>query len=112
MQLNVTAAEKTRRSIVNILKGVDALAPIKDRLKTENGNRTITIESGRTHVPDFILNWCDKTGHYRVYPKYAVSADSPKVKSNYCMMNVSDQISAAEFLLMIQTILKNRGNRK
>lgn len=112
MQLNITGAERTRRIIVNILKAVNALPPIKDRLSCENGNRTILIKSGRTHVPDFLLKWCDKMGHYRVYPKYAVTADTEKVKSNYCMMNVSDQLSAAEFLIMIQTILKNRGNRK
>lgn len=112
MQLNITGAERNRRNIVNILKAVDTLSPVKERLTCENGNRTILIKSGRTHVPDFLLKWCDKTGHYRVYPFYAVSADLPKVKSNYCMMNISDRTSAAEFLIMIQTILKNRGNRK
>lgn len=107
-----TGDERIRRNIVNVLKAVNILPPVKDRLICENGNRNITIESGRTHVPDFVLTWCDKVGHFRVYPKYAVSSDSPKVKSNYCMMNISDQLSASEFVIMIQTILKNRGNRK
>lgn len=111
-QFNMSGDERMRRNIVNILKAVNEIPPIRERLVCDNGNRLITIKSGRTHVPDFILKWCDQTSHYRVYPVYAVSADMPKVKSNYCMMTVGTRLSASEFVIMIQTILKNRGNRK
>jgi hypothetical protein len=115
MSRNIIGDERTRRSIVSVLRTVNELLPIdpaKDRLSCENGNRTVIIDSGRKHVPDFVFKWCDQQGHYRVYLKVAFSKDDDKITMGLCMMSVPNKLAASEFVIMFQTILKNRANRK
>ena len=104
--------ESTRRSILSVLRAVNDILPVSERLVLEVGSRKLTIKSGRKHVPDFVLKWEDNYGYYLVYPVYAISGYKEKVISDFSMMTIGDKLTAAEFAIMIQTILKNRSNKK
>lgn len=112
MSRNIIGDERTRRSIVSVLRTVNDILPVSERLVFEVGSRKLTIKSGRKHVPDFLLKWADDSGYYLVYPVFAISDYREKVISNFSMMTIGDKLTAVEFVNMIQIILKNRNNKK
>ena len=57
MSRNIIGDERTRRSILSVLRTVNDILPVSERLVLEIGSRKLTIKSGRKHVPDFVLKF-------------------------------------------------------